>query len=183
MFEILYRITDKNEYLKSLDENSFDVGGDVEGFFLININDSYYGHYHCNPLGDDEMGWHSISNWFINLATAYKELCQKDYVAINDTESYNTWLEFKKNDKHLLASIIEANKEDGATELRLTPFIAFNYGEWDNIAFEIKEYHDELILKISAFLNELEKINKRLLGNKNISVLTSLLAELNSSSQ
>jgi len=179
MFEILFRITDKTEYLKALNEKSFDNGGDIEGFFAINANGNYYGHYHNNLLGEDESGWYLISEWLIDLAVAYQELCKSGYVAINDIESFNTWIEFKKEEENLiLVSIIKANKEVGTTEIRLCPFPDFDYGEWKLIPIKKSEYYDELVNKISVYINEISEINSNLLGNKNIIKLITLLSKI-----
>ena len=139
MFELLYRITDKREYLETLNEKSFDEGGDIEGFFAINVNGNYYGHCHYSPLVDDEHGWHLISEWFINFVLVYQNLNRTNYVALNDIESFNMWIEFKKDHDLISVSIVEKNKEDGVTEFQSTPLKDFNYGEWSNWIFQCGE--------------------------------------------
>lgn len=178
MFEILYRITDKLEYLKNLKGNSFENGGDIEGFFLISVNGYSYGHYHNRLLGDDEMGWYCITEWFVKLVVAYKELSKSGYVAINDTDSFNNWIEIKKQKGQFIISIVEANKEDGSSELRLLPFKEFNYGKWKNIIVDKTEYLKELSYKISLFIEEIKEINKEILKNKKFVELNRLLVDI-----
>lgn len=177
MFEIVYRITDKIQYLRTLNENSFDDGGDIEGFFEIRINDNSYGYYHANPLGDDEAGWYAISDWFNKLVLVYQKLSETNYVALNDTDSYNIWIEFKMDNGNLLLSIVEAEKEDGTAEIMLTPFEKFKYGEWSMITLKQTDFANELNAKISAYLDEINKINAKLLKNKNINALSRFISE------
>lgn len=177
MFEILYRITDKIQYLHMLNEHSFDDGGDIEGFFEIRINDNSYGYYHTNPLGDDEVSWYAISDWFNKLVLVYQKLSETNYVALNDTDSYNKWLEFKMDNGNLLLSIVEAEKEDGTAEISLTPFEKFKYGEWRMMPLKKTDFVNELNAKISAYLNEINEINTKLLKNKNINTLVRFISE------
>lgn len=62
------------------------------------------------------------------LLKTYLELKKSKYVALNDIVSYNTWIEFKFNLDTLAVSIIEAEKQDGMTEIHTKPFKSFNYG-------------------------------------------------------
>jgi len=177
MFEILYRITDKTKDVYNLAENPND-SGDIEGFFAINVNGEHYGHYHDNPLGDDESGWYLITGWFINLLLAYKRLCESDYVAVNDIESFNSWIEFKKENGLISVSLIKAKKPAGTAELQLTPFNEFSYGEWYQESVNLDEIHIELFNKATLYIEEIRKINAKLLVNAHIAQLEALVLQL-----
>jgi len=195
MFEILFRITDNIEDLMMLDENTFDMGGDISGFFAINVNGYHYGHYHNFPLQSGECGLESISNWFLVLIRAYQELNRSDYVAVSDIESFIVWIEFRKIQDIVEINIIRAEKPDGTTELRLTPFEDFEYGKWYIQLIKSGEFHDEsverrnesiklsklrseLLRKSLQYLDELREINPKLLGNKKIAELEALRASM-----
>lgn len=178
MFRIMYRITEDVQYMKSLDKGTFDNESDFEGFFALDISGNLYGHYHENPLGKDEKGWALITNWFTSLLRAYLELEELGYAAINDIESYNTWIEFKVCSKALIASIIEAEKEDGMQEVHTKPFKVYNYGEWSNISISLEDFKNELVEKSSQYLCEIANINKKLLESRRIQNLNELIQEV-----
>ena len=114
MFKILYRIIREwNEGLATSDENSFVYDDDVLGFFEINVNGNGYGYYHNKPLRDGEGESAGLSSWFIGLIKAYQKLCTANYVALDDTDSYIIWLEFKKVQDMVQISIIRAEKKKG----------------------------------------------------------------------
>lgn len=167
MFEILYRITDKTDELITLDEN-FDGGGDIEGFFAINVNGNFYGHYHGNPLKEGEEGWDLLTGWFARLILAYQKLCDSDYVAVNNIESYNSWIEFKRKQEWIIVSIVEVEKPSGTMEVELIPLKKIVYGEWHSESIKLTEFHDELVNKASMYLDEIHEINAKLLSNKYI---------------
>ena len=195
MFEILYRILQKNEDLEALDENVFDDGGDILGFFAINVNGYHFGHYHNYPLKPDEFWWELITNWFLVIIRAYQELNRSGYVLVDVLGSYNTWIEFRRIQDIVQINIIRAEKPEGTTELRLTPFEEFEYGAWYIQYIKSGEFHDELVerrnesvklsrirsellRKASQYLEELREINAKLLGNRNIAELEALVSNL-----
>jgi len=178
MFEISYRITGSIEELQTLTENAFDEGGDVIGFFNIKVNGNEYGDYH-NLLMNGEFGFEYISYWFLNLAQIYDELNRSGYAAIN-VLNYINWIEFKRAQDTVTISIIRAEKPDGTPiELRLDPFENFEYGEWHNEVVKLSEIRNELAKKASLYLGELHKINAKLLDNRHIAELGSLVSRLN----
>jgi len=197
MFEILYRILQTGEGLEALNENSFDMGGDVVGFFAINVNGYHHGHYHNYPLQSDEFWFEEISYWFISLIRAYHELNHSGYVLVNEVSSFNTWIELKKKHDMVTIDLIKAEKPSGTTELRLVPLDRFEYGTWytqhvkngkicaklvgrHNEAVKLSGIRAELLRKASQYLDELREINPKLLGNRIISELETLVLSLNS---
>lgn len=178
MVKILYRLTEDIEYLKSLDAKLFDNESDLEGFFALNFDGNLYGYYHNNPLKENERGTELITNWFVSLLQAFLVFQKTKYVAVNDIESFNTWIEFKMEEDQILVSIVEAEKEDGSMEFRTVPFERFNYGRWKNIRLDVKEYHNQLVLSTSRYLTEISNINVLLLQSKRIKKLNSLIFEV-----
>lgn len=41
----------------------------------------------------------------------------KDYVALSDVESYNTWIVFKKRNEEVAISIVKAKKKQGSPDI------------------------------------------------------------------
>ena len=175
MFKIMYRITEDVQYINSLDKETFDKESDFEGFFAMDFNGNLYGHYHENPLGEYEKGWALITNWFTSLLKAYLALESLGYVAVSDIESYNTWIELKVGSQVLIASIIEAEKEDGMNEIRTEPFESYNYGEWYNIPINLKDFKNELVERASQYLGEIAKVNPILLESRRLENLNKLI--------
>jgi len=196
MFEILYRITDKRDYLESLGEKSFDLGGDVLGFFALNVNGYHFGHYHNYPLKPDECDWEKITNWLLLLTYVYKELNHSGYALLDIVDSFNTWLEFKKNKDEVVINIIKAEKEEGDySEIRLIPLDKFEYGDWyiqsvklgkvheelvkrQNEAIRLNDFRLELSRKALQYLDEINEINPKLLKNENFEKLKKRLPYL-----
>jgi len=199
MFEILYRILQTNEDLEELDETSFDMGGDVLGFFAINVNGYHHGHYHNYPLQPSEFWSEEISYWFISLIRAFHELNHSGYVLVNEVDSFNTWIELKKIQDMVTVNLIKAEKPCGTTEstdLRLTPLEKFEYSAWyveyvkdgkacselvdrRDESVKLSRFRAELLRKASQYLDELREINPKLLGNRIIAELEMLVQSLN----
>ena len=188
MFKILYRIIPEwNEDLSTYDgKGAWD--DDVYGFYEININGNGFGYYHDKPLRPGESESELLSRWFADLIMAYKELCRSGYAAVSDIESYIVWLEFKRVHDMVEISVIRAEKEDGTLSLRLTPFKEFEYGNWYNAERDelvshtettsLTEFYTELVDKASSYLDELCKINPKILRSSSISELAQLILSL-----
>jgi len=192
MFEILYRITDSDEELAMLAENTSYEGGDVLGFFEINVNGYHYGYYHNYPLQPGEFWNEQITNWFIVLIHAYQELNRSGYVLISLLDAY-PWIELRKVQEMVEINILLAEKPDGTTELRLTPLEEFEYDKWYIQYVKDGELHSEsvdrrdesvkldkmraeLLRKALQYLDELRDINPKLLRNERIAELNSLIS-------
>jgi len=195
MFEILYRITDNTEDLKTFNENTFDMGGDILGFFSINVNGYHYGRYHNYPLQLGEHDWERITDWLLALMRVYQELNRSGYVLLDVVDSYNSWIEFRKTQDTVEINLLAAEKEDGTTALRLTPLEKFEYDKWyiqlvksgeihselvdrRNETVKLSRIRSELLRKASQYLEELREVNHKLLGNKKITELYAFILEM-----
>lgn len=120
MFELYYRVV-HSEYDDFVGQN---------GFFQIKCNECKYGEIYPKEL-ETVMDKVSLYDWFERLARVIKYLSLKDYVALSDVESYNTWIEFRKTNEEVMVSIVKAEKEEGShdIEFNLKEPIA---GEWEN---------------------------------------------------
>lgn len=88
MFTLDYRIV-HSEYDDFIGEN---------GFLQIKCNECKYGEMYPKEL-ETIMDKVSLYDWFDRLVRVVKNLLTKDYVALSDVESYNTWIEFHKKMK------------------------------------------------------------------------------------
>jgi len=191
MFELLFRITD--DLVKW--EEDFEPGDDISGFFAINVNGYHYGHYHNYPLQPDECGFEYITYWFLSFANAYQELTRSGYVLLSNTDSPNSWIEFRKTQDTVEINLIDAEKPSGTTDLRLTPLDKFEYSTWyiqfvkegkhhealvdrRNESVKLNRFRAELIRKASQYLEELREINPKILDNKPMAELASLIPSL-----
>lgn len=182
MFEILYRLTEDIQYLKALDAEKYNIESDVEGFFSLNFNGNYYGYYHDNSLKKNEKGDELLTNWFISLLVAYLKLQLTNYVAINDIDSFNAWIELKKQGRMIIASLIEAEKQNGATEIKTKPFDNYVYGRWHNVEVQIEDFRTETIKKASQYFEEIVSINPKLSKSRRMVKLSFLISEVQQNS-
>ena len=118
MFELDYRIV-RNEY---------DDFAGQHGFFQIKCNGNIYGEIYPEEI-EAVMDKVSIYDWFERMAKVSRYLTVKNYVALSDVESYNTWIVFKKSNEKVIISILKTAKEQGshAIEFFLRDPVA---GEW-----------------------------------------------------
>lgn len=178
MFRIRYRITEDINYLKTLNADDFDNESDIEGFFEMEFEGNIYGYYHDKPLQNGETGFDLLTNWFESLLKTCLNIKITNYIAINDIESFNTWIEFKLVSDILIVSIIKADKEEGIFEIRTEPFSNYNYGEWSNIIISFEEFKNEVISKSMQYLKEINRINMHLMYSKRIINLNNLVLEV-----
>ncbi|MFW5670293.1 MAG: hypothetical protein ACOCM4_13855 [Acetivibrio ethanolgignens] len=85
MFQLNYRIV-KTEYDDFIGQN---------GFFQISCNDFTYGEIYDFKL-EEIMDKEPLYDWFERIIRTVKELEVRNRVFLSDTESYNTWIEFRK---------------------------------------------------------------------------------------
>lgn len=176
MFAIMYRITENLESFKKIDEIPINEESGIEGFFEMNFNERTYGYFHNNPLKDGEEGFELLTNWFDSLLKVSINLNHTGYALLNDIESYNTWIEFKKtHGSNIFISIIESDKPNGVCEVITEQVNNYKYGEWNNISINFNEFNDELISKTENFLDELSEINQKLLESNRITNIKKLL--------
>jgi len=193
MFEILFRITDAiNDTITSeeLDDIIYNRGGDISGYFAINVNGYHHGQYHNYPLQPGEHGFEQLTNWFLSLFYAYQELNRSGYVLISELNSCG-WIELRKIHDSVQINIIYAEKPNGTTTVRLTPLEEYEYGSWyiqyakdgkihdESVdrrgeSVKLSRFRSELLRKAAQYLEELYEINPKLLNNKRIAELEAL---------
>lgn len=160
MFELDYRIV-HSEYDDFIGQN---------GFLQIKCNECKYGEIYPKEL-EMVMDKISLYDWFERLARVIKYLMTKDYVALSDVESYNTWIEFRKKNEKVIVSIVKAEKKTGShdIEFNLKEPIA---GEWEKQVICYSELKTEIIEKLREYVEVITTCN---LENPEIKKIEELL--------
>jgi len=181
MFEVLYKISDPKGELEAFPEIEIDtyMNFSVVGYFAFYVNKKEYGFYIEESIKQGLSWADYITSWFIDLISAYLELTRFGYVLINDTDSYNTWIEFERVKDMAKISIIRAEKGVGTySGLRLSHIKQFEYGEWYNESVKLVDIRTELIRKALQYLEELRKINIKLFETREVAELKEVLSQL-----
>lgn len=140
MFELTYKIV-HSEYDDFVGQN---------GFLQIKCNECKYGEIYPKEL-EMIMDKVSLYDWFERLVRVVRYLTTKDYVALSDVESYNTWIEFHRKKEDVIISIVKAEKEQGShdIEFNLKEPIA---GEWQKQVIYYRQLKAEIIEKTREYV-------------------------------
>lgn len=148
MFELDYRIV-KSEYDDFVGQN---------GFFQIRCNGFCYGEIYSREI-EAVMDKVSIYDWFERLAKVINILMIKEYVALSDVESYNTWIEFKKRNEDVEISIVKAKKEQGSHEIEFA-LKGVEAGEWIDQGANFNQIKSEILKKGKEYIKYIDINNK-----------------------
>lgn len=174
MFEIKYRVIIDESYWKKMNLEQIEQEEGIEGFFQLNMHSVEYGYYHNRELAVGEEGFDIISTWLSNLLEVCLLINNTKYVAIKDTESYNTWLEFISADNDLLVSVVQS--DSFISEYVTTkPIENRVYPEWRDIKVKRGKFIDEVVNKTNNFITDLSQINPLLITSQRIIQLQSML--------
>ncbi len=148
MFELDYRIV----------HTGYDDFVGQHGFFQIKCNNYIYGEMYPKEI-EEIMDKVSIYDWFERLAKVIKNLMIKDYVALSDVESYNTWIVFQKRNETVIISIVKAKKEQGSHDIE---FFLRNpeVGGWMNQTIDFEQLKQEVIEKGRDYIKNILLTNK-----------------------
>ena len=148
MFEINYRIV----------HSEYDDFVGQHGFFQIKCNDYIYGEMYPEEI-EDIMDKVSLYDWFERIAKVIKNLMTKDYVALSDVESYNTWILFKKRNEEVVISIVKAKKEQGSHDIEF--FLREpEAGEWMDQTISFEQLKQEVFEKGREYIKNILSTNK-----------------------
>ena len=148
MFELDYRIV----------HSEYDDFVGQHGFFQIKCNGYIYGEMYPKEI-EEVMDKVSLYDWFERLAKVIKNLMAKDYVALSDVESYNTWIVFQKSNDDVAISIAKAKKEVGSHDIEF--FLrAPEAGEWMNQTISFEQLKQEVIEKGKEYIKDILLTNK-----------------------
>ena len=101
----------------------------------------------------------SIYDWFERMAKVSRYLTVKNYVALSDVESYNTWIVFKKIDEKVIISILKTAKEQGSHDIEffLKDPVA---GEWIDQVVSFEQLQQEVIEKGRRYIKDIMENNE-----------------------
>ncbi len=143
MFELNYRIV-PNEYDDFVGQN---------GFFQIKCNGYIYGEIYPQEI-EEFMDKVSLYDWFERMAKVIKSLMIKDYVALSDVESYNTWIVFEKRNEDVIISIVKALKEQGSHDVEFSLKDPKD-GKWINQIISFEQLKREVIKKGREYIKNI----------------------------
>jgi hypothetical protein len=174
LFEIKYRIIIDESYWEKMNLEQIEQEGGIEGFFQLNLHSVDYGYYHDRELAEGEEGFDIISTWLSNLLQVCLLIDDTKYIAIKDTESYNTWLEFIPAENDLLVSVIQS--DSFISEYVITkPLENRVYPEWRDITVKKKEFIEEVSNNTKKFISDLAQISPFISMSQRIVQLQSML--------
>lgn len=148
MFELNYRIV----------HNEYDDFVGQHGFLQIKCNDCIYGEIYPKEI-EMVMDKVPLYDWLERLVKVINYLMTKDYVALSDVESYNTWIVFQKRNKKVVISILKAKKEQGSQDIEF--FLKDpEAGEWINQTVSFEQLQQEVMEKARAYIKDILINNK-----------------------
>lgn len=132
--------------------SEFDDFKGQNGFLQIVCNEYKYGQIYPEQMKEImDMDIVSLVDWFERLVRVIKHLKDKNYVVLSDIESYNTWIEFFKEDENVFISVVESEKKDGTHDIEFElnkPFFRI----WERQAISYSELKTEIISKTKEYL-------------------------------
>lgn len=148
MFELNYRIV----------YSEYDDFVGQHGFFQMKCNNCIYGEMYPKEI-EKKVDKVSLYDWFERLARVIKNLMIKDYVALSDVESYNTWIVFKRNGGEVMISVVKAKKEQGSHDIE---FFLRNpkAGEWTDQVINFEQLKQEITGKGRRYIKNILSVNK-----------------------
>ena len=159
MFQINYNI------IICEDEEDEEIKG-TDGQFEIKCNNSVYGNYYL-PVVD--IFYEQIYNWIERYLRVVKKLQISNYVVLSNTDSYNTWIEFKRNANSLIVSEVDADKLTGLTDIA-NRLVNLRERRWTETVSYI-QFEEEVINKSISYVKELKEINSQNTDSRLIRVL------------
>lgn len=145
MFKIDYKVINP-EWMDFIGQN---------GFFKIHVNDKSYGDIWPDKL-IEVMGPDDLDFWFQELVNTIISLDEINYYILSDMESYNTWLEFKRQNDQVIISVKRSEKSKGNRKEALKKgLIDPEDGEWVDEVVSYKQMYDEIKTKSIEYLEYL----------------------------
>jgi len=167
MFKINVRITENFGILKTISPGHFDREyNHITGFFEIKLGAHNEGSYfHEEPLQEGEHG-SELLDWWLNLMLdTVNYLENSKYVAFQEPETFNKWLEFKVENNYVKINLAVDNSQNDNTFI-IEPYKSFSYIEPTDYMISLTQLKHEVIKTTKLFLAELGNINPALLKTK-----------------
>lgn len=100
---------------------------------------------------------------------------RKKYVAFQEPETFNRWLEFKLEGDNVIIDIAIDKTENNDKSFITEPYNEFRYVEPTNFSVKFSQFKNEVISTANRFITELESINPELLKTKMVAELLNKL--------
>lgn len=137
--------------------NEFDDFVGQHGFFQVDFNGFLYGEMYPKEI-ESIMDKASLYDWFERFVRVAKILMFQNYVLLSDIESYNTWIEFKRNEDKLTVSIVKAQKPQNSRDIEFNLEDVLK-GEWANQTVSFEQFKKEISSKGKEYVKVIRKLN------------------------
>ena len=152
MFEVEYRIAN-SEYDEYIGQN---------GFLKIRCNNCSYGEIYPKEIYPKEieefMDKVSLFDWFYRLIKVVEYLETKEYVALSDVESYNTWIVFKRINENVEISVVKAKKKDNSRDIEFE-LEEISDGDCGKQIVVYKQFLNEILMKTNEYIKFITEKN------------------------
>ena len=144
------------------------------GFLQIKCNGIEYGDLYPKEL-EAVMDKVSLYDWVERFIRVIKNLSVRDYVVLSDVDSYNTWIEFRREKDKVVISIVKEEKEQGSRDIEFC-LKRPRAGEWTNQVVDYIQMKSEVTEKAMEYLecvisNNAETVEIKKLKDNLISLL------------
>lgn len=134
--------------------------GFVLGYIEFMFGEFVYGFIPEVPIPPNMQGLFNLSIWFEQLTEACLILNNSNYVIINDINSYNSWIEIKKEADKLYISDLKSTNKTNKGMLEVLPLESYREGKWRNEIVDITDFVGKVKNSAEKFTEELLRLNK-----------------------
>lgn len=175
MVEIKFRILPKDvNQLKTMRPNEIKHLKEIEGLFIINLGENFYGFYDEEINDKVEFLKEPIIHWLNLLNEAAQLLSMHSYIALHVIGHAFKWMEFIPRDDILNINMITVEPTIGQIPFVITkPFDAFK-NEW-NDKVDKNNFISEVVYKSELFVQYISQINEKLLESAILSKFIMLI--------
>ena len=145
MFEIKYKI---------ISDDSDDYYGQ-NGYFQIVCNGHTFGFVFES---DVSICCVDLENWMIGLIDVLMIIKKNQSCYLCDTESFETWLSFKRHDDYVIIAVIKGTRQIGSKQIELA-LSDIRPGDWDNQYVLYEDFKYEILRVVKLYLNEISLKN------------------------
>ena len=148
MLKLLYKI---------VESDSDDFYGQ-NGYLQMKCLSNSYGEYFEEDIVL-EIFIVNLHDWFERILRATNILIQNKYVAINDTESINGWIEMQVTNSLHISSVI-ADKADGIGDIVVHKLVIKEL-LWKENQINLEQFCKEILEQSKKYMNQLNDINMK----------------------
>ncbi|MBQ8837064.1 MAG: hypothetical protein IJ002_06120 [Clostridia bacterium] len=132
-------------------KNQFDDFFGQNGFFEFRFNQKSFGEIYSEDV-IDKIYPENLYDWLCHLVEVAIHLKTKKYVLLSCIEDIDGWIEFRRNDDKLFASMIKSEKCDGSSDIEFQTRNEIKSGEWSNEEVSYRQFTREILVKVREYV-------------------------------